>query len=87
MASGLKSVVTTAARISYDAKFQRVEMDESEFFSDSILDFVRDEDEFEEIDRLFEQIPDEVFAAIWIALAVTSEELSPTPQLVANSSA
>ena len=39
-------------------------MDESEFFSDSILDFGRHEDEFEEIDRLFKQIPDKVFAAI-----------------------
>ena len=39
-------------------------MDESSFFSDSILDFVRDEDEFEEIDHLFEQILDEVLAAV-----------------------
>ena len=39
-------------------------MDESKLFSDSISDFVRDEDEFEEIDRLFEQIPDKVSMAI-----------------------
>ena len=39
-------------------------MDESKLFSDSISDFVRDEDEFEEIDCLFEQIPDKVSMAI-----------------------
>ena len=39
-------------------------MDESKLFSDCILDFVRDKNKFEEIDCLFEKIPDEVFAAI-----------------------
>ena len=30
----------------------------------SVIGFVRDEDEFEEIDHLFEQIPDKVFVGI-----------------------
>ena len=41
-------------------------MDES-FFSDSILEFINDEEdeeEFENIDYLFGQIPDEVFTAV-----------------------
>ena len=37
------------------------------FFSDSILEFINDEEdkeEFENIDYLFGQIPDEVFTAV-----------------------
>ena len=44
----------------------------------SILDFVRDEDEFEEIDRLFEQIPDKVFMAI--VGSTSSDERKAEPQ-------
>ena len=60
-------------------------MDESSFFSDSILDFVRDEDEFEEIDHLFEQIPDEVLAAVVDSASRDDEKLSPAPPLIVNS--
>ena len=62
-------------------------MDESELFSDSILDFVRDEDEFEDIDRLFEQIPDKVFTAIVDSASSDKRRGEPRPRLVANSSA
>ena len=58
-------------------------MDESELFSDSILDFVRDKDKFEEINRLFEQIPDEVFAAI--VDSASSDEQRGEPRPLAHS--
>ena len=54
-------------------------MDESSLFSDSISDFVRDKDEFEEIDRLFEQIPDEVFAAIVDSTSSNERKAEPHP--------
>ena len=54
-------------------------MDESSLFSDSILDFVRDGDDFEEIDRLFEQIPDEVFAAIVDSASSDERKAEPRP--------
>ena len=54
-------------------------MDESSFFSDSILDFVRDEDEFEEIDHLFEQIPDEVLAAVVDSASRDERKADPAP--------
>ena len=54
-------------------------MDESELFSDSILDILRDEDEFEEIDRLFEQIPDEVFTAIVDSASSNKRRAEPRP--------
>ena len=41
-------------------------MNENKLFSISILDFVKDRGEFEEIDHLFdEEIPDEVFAVTY----------------------
>ena len=54
-------------------------MDESSFFSDSILDFVRDEDKFEEIDHLFEQIPDEVLAAVVDSASSDERKAEPPP--------
>ena len=56
-----------------------MEIDESNFFSDSILDFVRDEDELEEIDHLFEQLPDEVFAAIVDSASSDKRRAEPCP--------
>ena len=56
----------------------------------SAIDFVRDEDELEEIDHLFEQLPDEVFAAIVDSASSDKRRAKPyppPPPLVVNSSA
>ena len=83
MVSGLKS----AAVCSYDAQFQQVKTDESKFFSNSILDFVRDEDDCEEVDHLFEQLTDKVFTAILDSGSSDERRAEPHTLLVVNSSA
>jgi len=71
------SVVTTSAHLATPTvAAKRVEMDKS-FFSDSILEFINDEEdeeEFENIDYIFGQIPDEVFTAV---VDSKQQQLSP----------
>ena len=54
--------------------------DDDEFFSDSVLQFLRGEEDFEDVDYLFSQIPDWVLAtATDSARCSSSEEPQPRP--------
>ena len=59
-------------------------MDDSNFFSNRTLDFVREEDKLEEIGHLFEQIPDEVFTAV--VDSSNKQIAEPHPPFIVNSS-